>query len=279
MLKALYWRINLTLKKIKSKRLKKKLGNNVKAIITESKNGIFAVDPEDLEVGQKILSGGFAIDEINRLKSHINSNSNILIIGTHIGSVAIPLSTYCKSVTAIEANPNTFDLLMINIQLNNSTNIKTHNVFAGDKHEKVDFLLNTVNSGGSKRKPKKSNFLYEYDNPETIQLDSVPLDEYLGDEQFDLILIDIEGSEYFAMKGMKEILSNCKTLVVEFLPHHLKNVAGVSVEQFVSVLPKHFKKFHLPNNNQTHEFSKTSEVLQKLYDSNLGEDGIIFTSK
>ena len=78
---------------------------------------------------------------------------------------------------------------------------------------------------------------------------------------------------------MKEILSNCKTLVVEFLPHHLKNVAGISVEQFVSVLPKHFKNFHLPNNNQTHEFSKTSEVLQKLYDSNLGEDGIIFTSK
>ena len=49
MLKALYWRINLSLKKIKSKRLKKKLGKNVKAIITESKNGIFAVDPEDLE--------------------------------------------------------------------------------------------------------------------------------------------------------------------------------------------------------------------------------------
>ena len=44
MLKALYWRINLSLKKIKSKRLKKKLGKNVKAIITESKNGIFAVD-------------------------------------------------------------------------------------------------------------------------------------------------------------------------------------------------------------------------------------------
>ena len=61
MLKALYWRVNLSIKKIKSKRLKKKLGKNVKAIITESKNGIFAVDPEDLEVGQKILSGGLVL--------------------------------------------------------------------------------------------------------------------------------------------------------------------------------------------------------------------------
>ena len=279
MLKALYWRVNLSIKKIKSKRLKKKLGKNVRAIITESKNGIFAVDPEDLEVGQKIRSGGFAIDEINRLKQHVNSNSNVLIIGSHIGSVAIPLSNHCKSITAIEANPKTFELLTINIQLNNSTNINTHNVFANNKYEKVDFLLNTVNSGGSKRKPKKSNFLYEYDNPKTIQLDSVPLDEYLKGEKFDLILIDIEGSEYFAMKGMKEILSKCDTLVVEFLPHHLKNVAGVSVEEFVSVIPTHFEKLHLPDNNQVHDFSKTQEILQNLYDSNLGEDGIIFTSK
>ena len=51
MLKALYWRINLNIKKIKSKRLRKKLGKNVRAIITESQNGLFAVDPEDLEVG------------------------------------------------------------------------------------------------------------------------------------------------------------------------------------------------------------------------------------
>ena len=168
MLKALYWRINLNIKKIKSKRLRKKLGKNVRAIITESQNGLFAVDPEDLEVGKKILSGGFAIEEINRLKSYIDSNSKILIVGSHIGSVAIPLSKYCKSVTAIEANPKTFELLMINIELNNANNIKSHNVFANDKKEKVEFLLNTVNSGGSKRKPKNSNFLYEYDNPKDI---------------------------------------------------------------------------------------------------------------
>ena len=279
MLKALYWRINLNIKKIKSKRLRKKLGKNVRAIITESQNGLFAVDPEDLEVGKKILSGGFAIEEINRLKSYIDSNSKILIVGSHIGSVAIPLSKYCKSVTAIEANPKTFELLMINIELNNANNIKSHNVFANDKKEKVEFLLNTVNSGGSKRKPKNSNFLYEYDNPKSIQLDSVVLDEYLEDNKFDLVLIDIEGSEYFAMKGMQQILSGCNTLVVEFLPHHLENVAGVSVEQFFSVIPKHFGKLHLPDNDQTHNFSESLEVLQNLYDSNVGEDGIIFTTK
>jgi len=278
MLRAFYWRLNLGLKKIKSKRLRKKLGNNIKAIITNSDNGLFAVDPEDLEVGLKLRSGGFGLQEIERLKKFINKESKVLIVGTHIGSLAIPLSKHCKEMTAIEANPNTFKLLEINLKLNNNENITPHNIFANDSHEKVEFLLNTVNSGGSKRKPKKSNFLYEYDNPEIIELESHRLDDFLPNHDYDLVLLDIEGSEYFAMKGMKEILSNCKTLVVEFLPHHLRNVADIDVDTFISVIPGQFTKFQLPDNNQEHTISEIKTVLQNMYDSNIGEDGIIFTS-
>ena len=278
MLRAFYWRLNLGLKKIKSKRLRKKLGNNIKAIITNSDNGLFAVDPEDLEVGLKLRSGGFGLQEIERLKKYINKESKVLIVGTHIGSLAIPLSKHCKEMTAIEANPNTFKLLEINLKLNNNENITPHNIFANDSHEKVEFILNTVNSGGSKRKPKKSNFLYEYDNPEIIELESHRLDDFLPNHDYDLVLLDIEGSEYFAMKGMKEILSNCKTLVVEFLPHHLRNVADIDVDTFISVIPGQFTKFQLPDNNQEHTISEIKTVLQNMYDSNIGEDGIIFTS-
>ena len=109
-------------------------------------------------------------------------------------------------------------------------------------------------------------------------MDSHLLDDYLSEHHFDLVLLDIEGSEYFAMKGMEDILSHCKTLVVEFLPHHLRNVAGVDVDTFISALPKHFTKFQLPDHNQEHAFSEVKTVLQKMYDSNTGEDGIIFTS-
>ena len=278
MIRAFYWRLHLGFKKIKSTRLRKKLGQNIKAIITESENGLFAVDPEDLEVGQKLRSGGFGVDEVERLKTFINKKSKVLIVGTHIGALAIPLSKHCREITAIEANPNTFELLEINLHLNHAKNIIPHNIFANESHEKVEFLLNTVNSGGSKRKPKKSSFLYDFDNPEIIELESHKLDDYLPDHDYDLVLLDIEGSEYFAMKGMKDILSNCKTLVVEFLPHHLKNVADIDVETFLSVLPGHFTKFNLPNNQQEHNISEVKTVLQKMYDANIGEDGIIFTS-
>ena len=278
MIRAFYWRLHLGFKKIKSTRLRKKLGQNIKAVITKSENGLFAVDPEDLEVGQKLRSGGFGIDEVKRLKSFINKDSKVLIVGTHIGALAIPLSKHCKEITAIEANPNTFELLEINLHLNHAKNITPHNIFANDSHEKVEFLLNTVNSGGSKRKPKKSSFLYDFDNPEIIELESHKLDDYLPEHDYDLVLLDIEGSEYFAMKGMENILANCTTLVVEFLPHHLKNVADIDVETFLSVLPGHFTKFNLPDNRQEHNISEVKTVLQNMYDANIGEDGIIFTS-
>ncbi len=278
MLRAFYWRLNLGLKKIKSKRLRRKLGHNIKAIITHSENGLFAVDPEDLEVGQKLRLGGFGIEEVERLKKFIDDKSKVLIVGTHIGSLAIPLSHHCHEVTAIEANPKTFELLEINLQLNNVNNITPHNIFANDVPEKVEFLLNTVNSGGSKRKPKTSNFMYDFDNPDIIELESHRLDDYLPDHDYDLVLLDIEGSEYFAMKGMEDILSRCKTLVVEFLPHHLRNVAGIDVDTFLSVLPGHFTNFKLPDNKQEHDISAVKTVLQKMYDANIGEDGIIFTS-
>ena len=278
MIRAFYWRLHLGFKKIKSTRLRKKLGQNIKAVITKSENGLFAVDPEDLEVGEKLRSGGFGIDEVERLKSFINKDSKVLIVGTHIGALAIPLPKHCKEITAIEANPNTFELLEINLHLNQAENITPHNIFANDSHEKVEFLLNTVNSGGSKRKPKKSSFLYDFDNPELIELESHKLDDYLPEHDYDLVLLDIEGSEYFAMKGMEDILANCKTLVVEFLPHHLKNVADIDVETFLSVLPGHFTKFNLPDNQQEHNISEVKTVLQNMYDANIGEDGIIFTS-
>ena len=156
MLRSFYWRLNLGLKKIKSNRLRNKLGNNIKAIITNSENGLFAVDPEDLEVGQKLRSGGFGIEELQRLKKFIDDKSKVLIVGTHIGSLAIPLSKHCKEVTAIEANPNTFELLEINLHLNNAKNITPHNIFANDSHEKVEFLLNTVNSGEVKGNQKRA---------------------------------------------------------------------------------------------------------------------------
>ena len=278
MLKSLYWRINFFFKNRKSAKISRQLGDGVKSVVVESKNGTLAVDPRDLEVGLKLRNNGsYGLDEIARINELISAQSNVLVVGAHIGSLVIPIAKNCNKVVGIEANPNNFNLLKTNLHLNKSQNVTIHNIAASSKQETIKFQMNVVNSGGSKRLPKNNEYMYRYDNPEVIEVQAHSLDEYLDENNFDLVLIDIEGSEYFAMQGMEKILSNCNTLIVEFLPHHLKNVADVTVEQFLSLIPKQFTKLTIPSKNETHPIDIGGVVLQQMYNNKEGDDGLIFT--
>ena len=277
MLKSLYWRVNFWLKNKKSNRLQNSLGKDVKAIIVETKNGTFAVEPADLEVGAKLREKGeYGIDEIKRISQFIDRNSTVLIVGAHIGSLAIPIAKTCSKVVAIEANPNNFKLLQTNVKLNNTSNITLHNIAASNKQEIIKFQLNTVNSGGSKRVPVTNHYMYTYDNPEVIEVEAYALDTYLSNEDFDLVFIDIEGSEYFAMQGMADILGKTKSLIVEFLPHHITNVAGVKLVDFLGNIPEHLTKLTIPSKNKTYPIDIGIVTLEQMFESGQGDDGIIF---
>lgn len=277
MIKPLYWRINFFLKRQKSKQIRKKLGKNVKYVIAHSENGIMATDPEDLEVGHQLrANGSFGMNEVERINQFVDKNSSVLIVGGHIGSLAIPISKSVNNCTVIEASPKNYELLNMNILLNNCENISAYNLAASESKGKIQFQMNSVNSGGSKRLPINNKFMYRYDDPEVIEVESETLDTLLEGKKFDLILLDIEGSEYFAMKGMPTLLANCRTLIVEFLPHHLTNVAGITVEQFLENIPKQMKRLTIPSRNQTVSVEQAGPTLQDMFDKNQGDDGLIF---
>ena len=280
MIKPLYWRINFFLKRQKSKQIRKKLGKNVKYVIAHSENGIMATDPEDLEVGHQLrANGSFGMNEVERINQFVVKNSSVLIVGGQIGSLAIPISKSVDNCTVIEASPKNYELLKMNILLNNCENISAYNLAASESKGRIQFQMNSVNSGGSKRLPINNKFMYRYDDPEVIEVESETLDTLLEGKKFDLILLDIEGSEYFAMKGMPTLLANCRTLIVEFLPHHLTNVAGITVEQFLENIPKQMKRLTIPSRNQTVSVEQAGPTLQDMFDKNQGDDGLIFLAE
>lgn len=267
------------IKTFHARRLKEKLGANTFGLIVRSENGFFAVDPEDNGVGKQLrLHGSYGLLEIEQLKPFIRPESRVLIVGAHIGALAIPLAKLCKELVGIEANPKTFEFLSKNVLLNSSTNCQLHNIAASDKKEQINFLLSRVNSGGSKRSPLIKDFMYYYDKPEEISVTAHSLDQFLADKDFDVILMDIEGSEYFALRGMKEILSNAKVLVVEFLPHHLRNVAGCSVAEFVGTIAPFFNHLFIPSKGTHHDAGGILPALQSMFDRGEGDDGIVFTT-
>ncbi|WP_319420254.1 FkbM family methyltransferase [Pleurocapsa sp. FMAR1] len=265
------------LKAMTMKFTRKSLGKYAFAVLARTDSGIFAVDPEDLAVGRSLLRhGNWCNEEYAQISQYVSNHSSVLFVGAHIGSLVVPIAKNCGKVVAIEANPNTFELLKINITLNQLNNCELLNVAANDKVESLPFLLNKLNSGGSKREPKVKKEMYYYDNPDYVKVEAVPLDDRLNASCYDLIVMDIEGSEYFALKGMQRILSCSKILQIEFVPHHLKYVSGVGVDDYLGLISPYFDRLYIPSKKITIGKSEFEATLTTMFNKNEEDDGIIF---
>tara|TARA_B100000925_G_C21948943_1_gene448026 strand:+ start:252 stop:1133 length:882 start_codon:yes stop_codon:yes gene_type:complete len=256
-------------------------GKFVNGFLVNTGNYKYIVPEKDMFVGYSLRHKGFyGKDEFNRIKSLINSNSKVIFIGAHIGSLSIPTSKHVKEVICIEANPDTYELLNYNLILNKINNCITYNIAIGEKEGKIDFLKNSINSGGSKRKPHIKNKIYYYDKPKIIKVQMTTLDKLLSNkiEFYDFVYIDIEGSEYFALNGMSETIKRIKSLVIEFFPHHLKNVSNTSVSNFFMLIKKHFNYCYVPSKNIYLTKNDFIKFFEEMYNNNENDDGLIFSN-
>ena len=88
-----------------------------------------------------------------------------------------------------------------------------------------------------------------------------------------------EGSEYFALKGMPGLLAHCRHLVVEFLPHHMSLVAGVTVPEFLATIPPRFVRLSVPSTGQQVGRDDFNAVLSDMMRQGQCDDGIIFSAE
>jgi FkbM family methyltransferase len=184
-------------------------------------------------IQNKLLNGTQWNDDIvDIIKQYISKNqlTHFLNIGSHIGSVCLPISLYINNVTAIEAYPRTYKHLCENILLNNITNIKTMNIAVGNSEEDVYFMsdekicpvenVNRVknNSGGMHvftENDIKNNIRSGCLADRTIKNKVNKLDN-LKIDHFDIMLVDIEGYEYqFLLGARTEITKNRPIIIIE----------------------------------------------------------------
>jgi len=253
-------------------------GAAVRAIVTQTEQGLFAVGAEDAFVGGSLREyGSYGVREIERAAAFVTSNDDVLVVGGHVGSIAIPLARKCRHLTVVEANPWTYKLLQCNLVLNDACNVTAHHFAAGDREGSVRFVMNTHNSGGSKRYPLKPNPAYFLDNPVVTAVDCFRLDERLDRHDYRLVFMDIEGSEYSAILGMPRILSFAQCLIVEFLPHHLTDVAGIGPEDFAAALAPYFATMFVPGLGRSVNRDAFALVLREMFDRGEGDAGLVFT--
>jgi len=282
-------RLKMTLLKsrLQEHLIKKIFGGSAIGVLFDTTNGLLINDPGDVTVTQSLgFNGAYDKEKVEYLMSLIDESKCVHVIGAHIGEVAIPLARKVREVVAFEANPLAFELLSKNILLNRVCNIKAYNYAVYDEEKEITFYRGRANTGGSKIKPFKDHYWYNYDDPEIITVAAKILDVQVSDSGIslpDLIVMDIEGAEYAALKGAGACLQHASYLYIEFMPHHLSNIANISVEQFSEVVTTYFQNMIIVNWNigkspRSYSNDQMLHVLKNLFNHNRGVDLLFYKS-
>jgi len=208
------------------------------AVLNRTENGLLLAPAGDLMVGRRLsFNGRYDPDLLDLLLKRCESTSQVLFVGAHVGALAVPIARKVRRVVAIEANPTTLELLRMNVALNGLKNIEVHGFAAGDRNGEESFLAGQLNSGGSGLQiGERGRWAHGYDPPEKITVQMKSLDDVFPDDCFDLIVMDIEGAEALALRGMANLLKRSHGLLVEVFEDHLRRVAKVSNDEFLSLV-------------------------------------------
>jgi len=241
------------------------IGRFAPAVLAVGYNGALLVPSRDVALGWHLAEyGEYGKDQVTFLKSRIRAESQVLIVGAHVGALLVPLAKVAGRVVGIEANPDTFRLLEMNVKLNSLTNVELCNFAAGDRSGEVDFLMAEANSGASRLSLSHVRDRTGWDAsawvakaPSKVRVAMRKLDEAFPDRAFDLVVMDIEGTELAALPGMKDILARAETFQVEILPLYMKKIARTSTAEAVQRLGAGFNSaIYMAHYGKRIEFSR-----------------------
>jgi len=184
----------------------------------------------------------------------IKRSKGILHVGAHLGEEAKLYNSFNKEVFWIEANPDIYSDLKKNIS--EYKNQKAINALVTDKENKI-YSFNISNNFfgvsssifdfGEFHKGKKSLWKGDFFMVKKMKLKSKTLKTIYAENKFfthnlDLLVLDIQGAELLALKGMGKLLDNFKFVWVEVsqVPIYKK---GVLLPELTSFLNRN--GFHL----------------------------------
>lgn len=266
----MFKKLKYYLKNQKFKRRQKSFPPHTKGIIYKTENGIIAMSHEDMLIGKHLgYRGSWNLPKIDALKQIVKPTDHICFVGTHVGTLLVPIAKTCKQVTGYEANPDTVWFVEQNARLNGLDNVQLFNYAVGDEEKKIIFYQSKINTGGSKIKPLIDDFRYSFDNPDKIEVQMIPLDAHITSQNLehpDGIIMDIEGAEFFALKGMPETLKQLRFLYMEYVPHHLKNVSATTNAELIQLIAPHFHWAIVKNRELKIDISENTDALQSYLD-------------
>lgn len=169
--------------------------------------------------------------EIALLNKYIKKGDVVLDIGANIGFYTKILSGLVGDtgkIYAFEPDKTNFAHLINNTE--NLKNVEFINKAVSDKSGTITLYQSDLLNVDHKTYPTE-------DYTSKTEIECVAIDDMIPNHKVDFIKIDIQGFEYFAFQGMKEIFKQNANLkiIAELYPYGLNN-SGIKVDEFVSFL-------------------------------------------
>ncbi|WP_420151462.1 FkbM family methyltransferase [Spirosoma sp.] len=174
--------------------------------------------------------GRFEEAEFNALMSFLREDSVMVDIGANMGYYTVRAAQKLKrgKVIAFEPDPGNFAILQKNVAINQLSNVVLNNAALSNRTETMRLYKHPFNVGDYR--------LYnDGDFTEFVDVPTLQLDDAVS-ERIDLIKIDVQGFEYFALSGAYQLLTRFHPVVFsEFWPRGLHN-SGASPTTYLNMM-------------------------------------------
>jgi FkbM family methyltransferase len=192
--------------------------------------GDFSMYVDAHDTLQIIGTGKFEPTETQTILSYVRHDTIMLDIGANMGFYSIRVGQKATNgkVIAFEPDPGNFATLERNLTLNKLTNVATYNAALSDKKDTLRLYKHPFNVGDYR--------LYnDGDFTEYVDVPTLRIDDTIK-SRVDLIKIDVQGFEYFVLKGAQALLEKYKPIIIsEFWPRGLYN-SGASPKDYLGMM-------------------------------------------
>ena len=200
------------------------------------------------------------------IKNNVKDGDNVIDLGANIGYFTLILAKLVGptgKVFAFEPDPRNLALLKKNVEYNNYKNVIIVPKAVSNVNDKCTLYIGQKTFGQNKIYKPKNTKIQKFIpiDSETVRLDDFFRTNGLLDK-ISFIKMDVEGAEFLALSGMKEILKLNKNIKIftEAEISYLED-AGSSYDQFIDLLTENDFTFSLADNR--------SETLTKVNKSQL----------
>jgi len=197
------------------------------------------VSARDRVVGWSIVEKGhYERRFTDHLCSFLTPETRFLDVGANIGYYSLLAASRSPRgrVYSFEPDPNNFRLLERSVARNGFQGIvEAHPYAVSDRNETlaISDLGNRPNYG-ARFTSKNPDDLRRIADAGLREVRAVKLDDFLKDRPVDVIKMDIEGFEPYAVRGMHDLLARHRpVLFLEFAPTNLRLFGNTAPEDFL----------------------------------------------